>query len=190
MKLKEFIIESAIVSAKAHIRDHLMENINDYLALVIAQLSNKKPQDLFKENDPKSLDLDHLALMITGLKIIAEPDYRAAITKRDVGVNVNDARELFNLLNLVDKQGHDPDTVNNVFKALCKLAPPALKRQREELEILKIGDDAQRKHAIQDLQKFSAKTVQIFNKVRQSAQSTRGVDVPNLGAAGRLNITV
>lgn len=188
MKLREFIIESAIVSVKAHIRDNLFENVADYLGLVIAQVNNKKPEDLFKANDPKALDLDHLAMILTGLKIIADPDFRAGITKRDVGINPNDAKELFNLLNQVDKQGKDSEAVKNVFKALCKLALPALKKQREELNILKMGDDAERKHMATDLQKLLTKTSQLFNKVRGSAQSTRGVDVPSLGAPGSTSL--
>lgn len=188
MKLREFIIESAIVSAKAHIRDHLYENITDYLGLVIAQINNKKHEDLFKANDPKAIDLDHLAMIITGMKIIADPDFRAGITKRDVGINPNDAKELFNLLNQVDKQGKDSEAVKNVFKALTNLAAPALKNQREELNILKTGDDAERKHMAADLQKIMTKTSQLFNKVRISAQSTRGVDVPSLGQPGSVSL--
>jgi hypothetical protein len=188
MKLKEFIIESAIASARKHVRENLLENVNDYLSLVLAQLNNKKPQDLFKADDPKALDLNHLAMIMTGMKIIADPDYRAGITKRDVGMNPNDAKELFNLLNLVDKQGKDQDQIKNVFVALCKLAPGALKKQREELDILKAGDDAERKHEIANLQKFMIKTSQLFNKVRVASQGTRGVDVPSLGEPGAVEL--
>ena len=181
MLLKEFVISSAIYETKNLIRDSLYESINDYLSMTSAQLKTKKPQDVFKEGDPKAVDLDHLALIVTGLKIISNPDYRAGITKRDVGVNVNDAKELFNLLNQVDKFGKDQPAIANVFKALCNLAKPALKKQREELEILKVGDDAQRKHTIQELDKLISKASQMFNKIKTSANSTRGVDIASLG---------
>jgi hypothetical protein len=184
MRLVEFIIESTINQTRAHIRDNLFENVNDYLTTTLAKLNSKKPQDLFKAGDPNTLDLNHLALILTGLKIIANPDYRAGLTKRDVGINPNDAKELFNLLNQVDKQGKDSTSVLNVFKSLCKMAPAALKQQREALDIFKTGDDAERKHAAQDLQKFVLKVAQVFNKVHVSAQSTRGVDIPALGAPG------
>jgi hypothetical protein len=188
MKLKEFIIESAIVSVKEHVRDHLLENVNEYLSAVFAKLNNKKPQDLFKLNDPNAIDLDHLASILTGLKVLAEPDYRVSLTKRDVGINPNDAKELFNLLNLIDRQGKDPDQIKNVFTALCKIAPGALKQQRQEIEILKTGDDAERKHEVQALQKFMIKISQMFGKIRTASQGTRGVDVPSLGEPGSVEL--
>jgi len=188
MKLKEFLLESTIQSATTHIRDNLFESIVDYLSLVIAQINNKKPDELFKPG-PNALDLDHLATILTGLKIVADPDYRAGITKRDVGMNPNDAKELFNVLNQVDKQGKDPEAIKNVFVALCKLAPQALKLQRSELDILSAGDEAERKHEAQSLQQVLTKATQLFNKVRVSATSTRGVDVPSLGTPGHTSIS-
>jgi len=180
MKLKEFLVESALVEAKAYIRDNLFENVNDYLSLTLTKINNKKPQDLFKAG-PDMLDLDHLAMIITGLKIVSNPDYRAGLTKQDVGINPNDAKELFNLLNQVDKQGKDQSSVMNVFKALCKLAPQGLKNERTKLDIFKTGDDAERKHEAQELQKLVVKVGQMFNKIRTAANSTRGVDIPTLG---------
>jgi hypothetical protein len=186
MRLKEFLIESSINKASNFISQNLNESVVDYLQLVYAKLKNKKPEELFKQGSRDALDLDHLAMIITGLKIIAEPDYRASITKQDVGVNINDAKELFNLLNQVNKLGDDPASIVNVFKALTKLAMPSLKRQRQELEILKVGDDAERDHMAQNIQKLTLKTTQLFNKVRAASTGTRGVDVPTLGDVGRL----
>ena len=180
MKLKEFLLESALTEMKAHIKDNLFENINDYLSLTLAKINNKKPQDLFKPG-ADMLDLDHLAMIITGLKIVANPDYRAGLTKNQIGINPNDAKDLFNILNQVDKMGKDQPGVINVFKALCKLAPSALKNERAELEIFKTGDDAERKHQAQELQKLIVKVGQMFNKIRNAASSTRGVDIPSLG---------
>lgn len=178
MKLKDFILEAAIVEARNLI---LLETVNDYLSLVAAQIKNKKPADLFKDGDPKALDLDHLALIVTGLKIVSNPDYRGAVTKKDIGINPNDAKELFNVLNQVDKMGKDDQAVTNVFKALCKLAPQGLKKERAELDVFKTGSDAERNHELQELQKLVTKVSQMFSKLRASSQTTRGVDVPSLG---------
>jgi len=185
MRLKQFLIESTITKA-TNVIAQLDENVVDYLALVYGKLKNKKPEELFGANAKDGINLDQLALIITGLKIIAEPDYRAGITKRDVGVNVNDAKELYNFLNQVDKQGHNQSSIENVFKALAKLAGPSLKKQRQELEVLKLGDDAERQHMAQNIQKLQNKTSQIFNKIRIASTSTRGVDIPTLGDVGRL----
>lgn len=181
MLLKEFVVQSALFEARKYVRDNLMENINDYLSLTVAKLNGKKPEDVAK-GKPDYIDLGHLAFIVTGLKILANPDYRTGLTKQDVGINPNDAKELFNLLNRVDKQGKDPSDVINVFIALCKLAPAALKKQRAELEIFQTGDDAERKHAAQELQKLISKVSQTFGKLRVASTSTRGVDIPSLGA--------
>jgi len=181
MKLKEFLVESALIEVRAHIRDNLFENINDYLSLTLAKLNNKKPQDLFKAGSPDEINLDHLAMIIAGLKVVANPDFRAGLTKQDIGINPNDAKDLFNLLNQVDKQGKDQGAVINVFKAVCKLAPQGLKNERAKLDIFKTGDDAERKHEAQELQKLVVKVGQMFNKIRTAANSTRGVDIPTLG---------
>ena len=183
MKLKEFIIESALIETRTYIALELFENVNDYLALVLGKLKNKKTAELFKTGDPNAIDLDHLAMIIAGLKIIANPDYRAGLTKADIGMEPNDAKQLFNLLNQVDKQGKDPMEVANVFKAICKLAPNAVKKQRATLDLLKTGDDAERQHEVQELSKFQIKVGQVFGKIKTAAVGTRGVDVPDLGEA-------
>jgi|ERR1035437_478613 hypothetical protein len=180
MLLKEFVVQSAIFEARNYIRDNLIENVNDYLSLTLAKLNNKKPEDTAK-GKPDYIDLGHLAVIVTGLKILANPDYRTGLTKQDVGINPNDAKELFAVLNKVDKDGKDPEDVLNVFIALCKLAPAAAKKQRAELEIFQTGDDAERKHAAQELQRLIIKVGQMFNKLRASSTTTRGVDIPSLG---------
>lgn len=181
MKLREFIIESAFVSTKQIVKDSLFEGVNDYLSLIVAKVNNKKPEDLFKPG-PDAIDLDHLAMIITGLKIIADSGYRTGISKQDIGINPNDAKELFNLLNNIDKNGKDSAGVVNVFKALCKLSPVGFKKQREELDIIKTGDDAARKAAAQSIQKLTIQIGQIFNKVKTSASTTGGVDIQSLGS--------
>jgi len=181
MKLKEFLVESAIIEARAYIRDNLFENVNDYLSLMLTKLSNKKPEDNFKSGSPDAVDLDHLAMIITGLKVVANPDFRAGLTKQDIGINPNDAKELFNVLNQVDKMGKDQSGIINVFKALCKLTPAGLKHERAKLDIFKTGDDAERKNQAQELQKLVVKVSQMFNKIKTSASATRGVDIPTLG---------
>lgn len=161
-------------------KQYLVENVNDYLSTTLAKLSNKKPEDTAR-GAKNYIDLGHLAFIITGLKILANPDYRTGLTKSEVGINPNDAKELFDILNRVDRNGKDPADVINVFIALCKLAPAGLKRQRAELEIFQTGDESERRHAAQELQKFLLKVSQMFNKVRVASNSTRGVDIPNLG---------
>lgn len=105
------------------VRWFVVDSVDDFLSLTLAKLKNKKPEDNFKEGDANAIDLDHLAKIVVGLKILANPDHRAGITKRDIGINPNDAKDLFNLLDKVDKTGKDPEAVTVVFTALGKLAP-------------------------------------------------------------------
>ena len=180
MRFYNFMIESTLESTEQYIKYQLIENINDFLSQTIAKLNNKKPDEIFKSDNPFAINLDHLAIIMTGLRIISNPDYRTAITKDDVGMNPNDAKDLINVLNQIDKNGKDSIAVLNIFKALCKMAPNVLKKQREELNVLQAGDDATRKQEIQKLQRFATLTSQIFNKVQSASTSTRGVNIPSL----------
>jgi hypothetical protein len=185
MKLRDLLVEAAIVDIRTMIVERLLENVNDYLSLTMAKLKNKKPEEAFKAGDPQAVDLDHLALIVTGLYILSNPDYRAGITKQDVGMNPNDLKELFNLLDQVNKQGKDPIAIQNVFKMLCNLAKPALKKKRAELDILQTGDDAERKHELQELEKFTLKVSQMFNKLKSGRDSWKAaggkVELASLG---------
>ena len=176
MLLKEFVLESAITSS----RNELFENVSEYLTLTLAKL-NKRQLDISNKESLDYVDLSHLAIIVTGLKILANPDYRTGLTKREIGINPNDSKDLIAILNRVDKQGKDPRDVLNVFLALCKLAPSGLKQQRQELEAFATGTDDERKKAAQELQKFIIKASQMFNKIKFSSSSTRGVDVASLG---------
>ena len=181
MKLQEFLIEAALVQTRNYVISNLFENVNEYLSLTMAKFKNKTAEQTSKVGSPEYIDLDHLAIIITGLKILSNTDYRAGIDKRDIGINPNDAKDLFGLFDKIDKNGNDPTEVVNVFKALIKIAPAGYDAQRKELDVFKSGDDSQRNKAIQELQKLLLKVTQIFNKVRTSANSTRGVDIPSLG---------
>jgi len=169
MKLQEFLLEQAIVAA----RPTLLENVSEYLSLVLGKLKNKGAE--------AGIDLDHLAKVIVGLKIITDPTYRSSITKADVGVSLNNAQELYNLLNGVDKQGNDSKFVKSVFDALASLAPSGVKRQKAELDNLKSPDQAERDHEVRQLEQLVSKVAQIFGKIKSATAGEKVAGIPKLG---------
>lgn len=180
MLLRDFVTESAIAELRVRVKDKLSESINDYMAVTIAQLKNKKPEELFKGSNPM-INLENLASIIAGLKVISNREYRGAMTAKDIGINPNSAKELYKLLDDVAKDGKNPKDVEDVFRALKTMAPTMYKKEVEALEDLKSEDDAKRKEAITSLVTFATKIGQTFGKIKAAAQS--GKSAPAAGAA-------
>ena len=167
MKLNQLVLESAIHD----FRSKLNEDINQYLSLALGKIKNKSPEEVFDPKDPKSVSLDQLANVIVSLKILSNSDYRQSMTRRDVGINPNSAKEVFKLLTDIDKEGKDPVYVKKVIKALTALAPTAVQKQRKELEDLKSEDEAIRRKAIQKIEQFLHKVSQSYGKMKASIKN-------------------
>jgi hypothetical protein len=182
MKLKEFIIESAISEIRKSFTQELFEDVNQYLALTLAKLKNKKPEEAFKTGDPHAIDLDHLSQVIIAMKVLGNSDHRSALTKNEVGFTPADSKELFKFLSDVAKDGNDPQYVKKAFAVIAKLTPTAIKKQTAELQKLKDGSDAERSEVIRNLEQFMHKVSQYYGKLRSAGtKSTSVQDVKTLG---------
>lgn len=184
MKLKEFIVESALIEVRSYVANNLFEDVNQYLSLTLAKLKNKKPEEAFKDGDRNAVDLDHLTSIVVGLKVLANSDHRAALTKSDIGIQANDSKEIFRLFSEISKDGNDNPQVEKVFASIAKLAPTAIKKQRSEFEQLKSGDDAERNHIIQQLEQFLHKVSQAYGKLRQSSNKPSSNNINNMKTVG------
>lgn len=165
MRLRDLVTESAIYELRQRCRELLAESVVDYLGVTLAALKHKKPSEM-------KLDIEHLASIVAGLKVLSNKEYRGAMTQDDVGINPSSAKELFKLFDDVAKDGNDPKNVADVFRALSKIAPNVFKKEAEALEALKSEDEATRKEAITKLDAFSTKVSQMFNKVKSMANSS------------------
>lgn len=168
MKLRNLNEEIAIYELRKEISEVLAESISDYLATSLAQLKHEK-----------DVDLDRLAEIVAGLKVLAKPEHRETMTKDDIGINPNSFKELFDLLKSVPKDGKNPPKlVNDVFTALKAVAPSLHKKTREELEVLKSGEKAERDQMINKLTAFFTKANQLFMKLK-----TRATAAPETASA-------
>lgn len=143
----------------------LSESIVDFLGATLAKLKHAHPEEVFSEHNPDKVSIEELAKLITGLKIISNKDHREVITKDDVGINPNSAREVFQLLDDVKKDGkHDKD-VMKIFGKLADLSPSIYNRELDKLKVLKKDGDAH-DAALMELEKFMLKVSQMFQKLK------------------------
>ena len=166
MKLQEIIYESAL---RREVVDVLSESIIDYFGTTLAKLKGAHPEEVFSEQNPKRVSLEDVAKMITALKVISKKEYRGAMTKDDIGINPNSARELFGLLDSVKKDGQNERNTKEVLDTLTRLAPSLYRAELDGLKDLKLDDDAKRKQAIQKLESFMLKASQFFQKLKTNA---------------------
>ena len=183
MKLQEFVVESALSEIRKQITSDLFEDVNQYLSLTLAKLKNKKPEELFKTGDPHAIDLDHLAQVVIALKVLGNSDHRSALSKNDVGFQASDNKELFKFLTDVSKDGKDPTYVKKAFAVIAKLTPTAIKKQIEEFQKLRDGEDAERQQVIKNLEQFMHKVSQYYGKLRGTSQAKQDIsDVKTISA--------
>ena len=168
MKLGLLNQEVAIYEIRERIGTLLSESISDYLSMTIAQLKNDKP-----------VDLDKLAEIVAGLKVIGNRDHRESLTKDDIGINPNNVKELYSLLNAVSKDvSKSEKMVGEVFSSLKHIAPSMYKKTREEFKTFESGTKAEKEQLIQKISAFSTKVNQLFYKLRHGAAAPAPKQAP------------
>lgn len=168
MKLGLLNKDVAIYEIRERVGTHLSESISDYLGMTIAQLKNDK-----------QIDLDKLAEIVAGLKVIGNKDHRESITKDDIGINPNNVKELYNLLNSVSKDISKSDKmVDEVFTALKSIAPSMYKKTRQEFEVFEKGTKAEKEQLIQKISSFATKVNQLFYKIRHGTSAPTPKEAP------------
>lgn len=171
MKLQEIIYESTSTALRKEVVEVLSESIIEYFGTTLAKLKGAHPEEVFSDQNPKRVSLEDVAKMITALKVISKKEYRGAMTKDDIGINPNSARDVFSLLDAVKKDGQNDRNTKEVMDTLAHLAPSMYRRELEALKDLKLDDDAKRKQAVQKLEAFMLKASQFFQKLKTNANS-------------------
>lgn len=173
MKLRDLTNSTMLFELRRAVADVLSESIVEYLSMITAMLKNGKPEELFAKDNPK-VDIEQLAAMITGLKVLSNPDYRKAITDEDIGFNPSSAKDFFHLLDSIPKDGKNvPKLTAKAFDALKALAPSLYQKEVDAAEELKDGDDDQRKAGIKRLDTLSTKVGQMFQLLKTKAHGTK-----------------
>lgn len=181
MKLRQLKTEIALFELREQIGLLLSESISDYLSSVIASLKNDE-----------QVDLDQVAEIISGLRIIGDPDHRESMTKDDIGINPNNFKELFNTLNSVTRDRKNmPKMTGEVFTALKSISPSMFKKTKAELDVLETGTRAEKAQQIQKLKDFASDVNHLFYKLKHGAAKPKdklvtaniGDDFDNIGGA-------
>lgn len=174
MKISNILGESEstlLLELRTRIANVLSEAIDDYLQQVTTILANKKHEEVF---DPKKplVDLEELINFVTGLKIIANPTYRQAMTDKDIGINPNNYKQLFTLLDSIPKDGKTdlPKATVETFNALVSLSSSLKKETSEKLMALRDGDEAGQQKALSMLKTLQSKTAQLMSKLKSETQ--------------------
>lgn len=168
MKLRQINTEVALFELREQVGTILGESISDYLAVALAQLKNGKTPDL-----------DQLAELIAGLKVLSHSDHRESLTRDDIGINPNNMKELFNVLNGVTKDGKNmPKLTAEMFAALKSIAPSMYRKTREELATLEKGEKAAKEQLIRKIEAFAMKANQLFYKIKHGTNAPANKPAP------------
>jgi hypothetical protein len=167
MKVRDLNASTAAYELRAAARAKLSEAVNKHLTMIVDQLRAREGDDV----DMKGIDVAQLAELITGLKVIGKRDFRAAITKDDIGVDPSNARDLFVLLDRVPDKPNAKldDEASAVFKSLAALAPSMLKSEQSALSKLTSKDAAERLEAVNRLESLASKVDQMYSHVHVAA---------------------
>jgi len=166
MKIRDLNDETMLFELRRSVDEVLSESIIEYLSMINAQLKSKKREELFSGDKPL-INLDQLASIVAGVKVLGNKTYRQAMTKDDIGINPNSSHQLLDLLDSIPKDGKGvPKLTDQVFYALKHVAPGVFKTEAEKLKLLSTKDDGARNRAISDFSAFVTKVSQLFNKVK------------------------
>jgi len=171
MKLTSFLTHTYLEDVRYEL-DPLNESISDYLAQVLAKLKSGEKVDLFDGETPE-VDPELLGGVIAGLKVLATTSYRAAMTEDDIGMNPNKAKDFYDLVKTVTKDGKQiPKTTLEVFRKLKVLAPKVFEKEIKKIKGYKDSDAAAKKTFTQELEVFATKENQFFNKLKTKVGSS------------------
>lgn len=170
MKLRDLVIETQIFELRVQIGEVLVESISDYLQTTLAQLRNGKERFVDSEGKPTE-EATRLASILSGMKVLSIPNYRNAMTREDIGINPNSAKELSDLLAKIPRDGKLDKLTANVFSAIEKIAPSVYKKKLEEIISIHDADKASREKVINDIEAMSTNINKAYQKIKTVSQA-------------------
>lgn len=142
----------------------LMEGVVDFIGKYVAQIKNKE--------DLSDVDISQLAVMMTALQILGDKDLRDSITKDDVGIDANDTKQVYNLLQNVKATGTQESGVKKIINGIVNLAKSKLKSNVEVLTKMKDGDDTEKRNAINAVTKMYGNLQASIQKMKSSVSGS------------------
>lgn len=160
MKLKHLLTEAAIVELRDVLSEALLESVTDYLATTTAMLKNGK-----------QVDLEKLAIIITALQVFGKSDFRQSMTRDDIGINPNDFKQLYLVLNSITRDGKNlPKLTDEVLTAIKSVAPSLYKKNLSDLKSYESGSKSQQAEIAKKVTAFMMKANQMFYKIKSSVK--------------------
>lgn len=163
--IQELLTADAVASVRTKFNNILLEDVNKHILSAVAALKADAPE---KGDTLRGVNLDTLALLITGLKIITKSEYRSALTSDDVGINPNNAKELLGLLDTVPNGPKEKLSGNaaKFFTAVSSLSKSLLEKTKELVKQAISTNQTERDAALKELTIFASKVDQMVAKLR------------------------
>lgn len=168
MLIQELLIIGAETSVRKKFNDLLLEDANKFILSAVAALKAQKPE---QGDELRGVDIETLAKLITGIKIITKAEYRSAMTKDDVGINPNNAKELLDMLDTVPNAPKDKlqGGAAKFFTAVSSLSKSMLEKTKELIKQAISTEKAERDAALKELTIFASKVDQMVAKLRTAS---------------------
>lgn len=169
MKLRELNTETTLFELRCEIKNKLSEAINKHLQTAAAQLSNRGATD----KSLKGIDIDQLASIIAGMKVLSKNEYRDAMTKDDIGINLRNSKEFFSMLDQIPDAPASELTglSKEVINSLTHVAPSIKRAELVQLNKLISNDPAERKGAEAYLKAIALKIDGMYAKIKTLASA-------------------
>lgn len=116
----------------------------------------------------EKFDIESLADVITAIRILTNPDYCQAITKREVGIDPNNAAELLSILDTIpnDPTKVIPSKTKEFIRAVAFMSKSLRQKELAELKLIFGPNTHERQHAIIALQKLSVQVIKALDRLR------------------------
>lgn len=120
----------------------------------------------------EKLDLEQLADIITAIKLLTNADYRQAMTKQDVGIDPNNARDLLKMLDTIpsDPAKQLPSSTRSFVRTVALMSKSLRAKELEALKALVSTDASKRQAAQAELGKLASMVATALEKLKAKVE--------------------
>lgn len=120
----------------------------------------------------EKLDLEQLADIITAIKLLTNADYRQAMTKQDVGIDPNNARDLLKMLDTIpsDPAKQLPSSTRSFVRTVALMSKSLRTKELEALKALVSTDASKRQAAQAELGKLASMVATALEKLKAKVE--------------------
>lgn len=119
----------------------------------------------------EKLDIEELADLITTVKLLTNPDFRQAMTKKDVGIDPTSAEDLFKMLDMIpsDMSKDMPKAARDFIRAVATTSKSTRSKELASLKLLVGPSSSQRDAALAELKKVAQNVVKALEALKAKA---------------------